>query len=262
MKALIEIEKLLIGYGSKGSGCAIMAPISTTVFEGEFICLIGENGKGKSTLLKTLSGNLNPLAGSVIINGSPLESYDNNELATQLSLVLTDKITIGLITVFDLVAFGRYPFTNWLANLSKEDKQIVNDSLVACGIEGLANRYFSNLSDGEKQKVLIARAIAQQTPIIILDEPLNHLDLINKVEIFSLLQKLCKTTNKTIIISTHQVELALQAADRLWLITNDYQLTVTTTDEAITNKLFDKAFKSDKVIFDSISRTFQLNTNL
>lgn len=262
MKELINIDKLLIGYGPKNEGCAIMAPISTVVYEGEFICLIGENGKGKSTLLKTLSGNLEALSGMVTINGRNLSDYDNQELSTQLSLVLTDKLSIGLITVFDLVAFGRYPFTNWLAKISKKDDSIITESLKACGIEGLANRYFGNLSDGEKQKVLIARAIAQQTPIIILDEPLNHLDLINKVEIFSLLQQLCRTTNKTIIISTHQVELALQAADQLWLITNDHQLSVSTPDDAITKGVFDKAFKSDKVTFDKQSKTFQLRTNL
>tara|TARA_R110002049_G_scaffold216946_3_gene388379 strand:- start:762 stop:1550 length:789 start_codon:yes stop_codon:yes gene_type:complete len=260
MKKLIKIENLLVGYGNKNSGCAIMAPLSTEVGEGEFICLIGENGKGKSTLLKTISGNLQPLAGEVIINDKKLIDYDNHSLAAQLSLVLTDKISIGLITVFDLVAFGRYPFTNWLANLTENDKYIIDDALKVCGIKELANRYFNNLSDGEKQKVLIARAITQQTPIIILDEPLNHLDLINKVEIFSLLKKLCKAVNKTIIISTHQVELALQAADRLWLITNDHKLSVSTPDEAIASGLFDRAFKSDKVIFDAKSKTFQLKS--
>ncbi len=262
MKERIKIENLLIGYGSRANGCAIMAPISTEVNDGEFICLIGENGKGKSTLLKTLAGNLPPLSGEVLINGNALSSYNNQALAKELSLVLTDKISIGLITVFDLVAFGRYPFTNWMASLSSVDKAIIDDALKVCGVEGLANRYFSNLSDGEKQKVLIARAIAQQTPIVLLDEPLNHLDLINKVEIFCLLQNLCKTSGKTIIISTHQIELALQAADRLWLITNDYKLSISSPDEAISSGLFEKAFKSDKVVFDSSSKTFLLKSSI
>ncbi len=262
MDALIHIKELLIGYGSQSSGCAIMAPISTSVNRGEFICLIGENGMGKSTLLKTLSGNLKQLSGTIAINRKPIEAYDSQELSTQMSLVLTDKVAIGLITVFDLVAFGRYPFTNWLAKLSCHDCEIINKAIELCGIDHLADRYFSNLSDGEKQKVLIARAIAQQTPIILLDEPLNHLDLINKVEIFSLLQRLSKTTNTTIIISTHQVELALQAADKLWLISNEHHLKIATPDEAVSSGLFNKAFKSDQVIFDPKTRTFQLKSNL
>jgi iron complex transport system ATP-binding protein len=261
MSEIISIDKLLIGYGSKSSGCAIMAPITTTVNRGEFICLIGENGMGKSTLLKTLSGNIKPLSGMIKINRKFIEDFDSQELSTQLSLVLTDKITIGLITVFDLVAFGRYPFTNWIAKLSSYDRKVVSEAIDLCGIAHLSDRYFSNLSDGEKQKVLIARAIAQQTPLILLDEPLNHLDLINKVEIFSLLQRLSKTINSTIIISTHQVELALQAADKLWLITNEHQLEVATPDEAVNSGLFNKAFKSEQVIFDPITRTFQLKSN-
>jgi iron complex transport system ATP-binding protein len=257
---VIQLKSTLVGYGHKNGACPIMAPIDVTVLEGEFVCLIGENGKGKSTVLKSISGEIPIISGEILINGNLLSTISTQDLAAQMSLVLTDRIQIGLITVLDLVAFGRYPFTNWLAKMTQKDNQIVHEALESCGVYQLKDRYYSNLSDGEKQKVAIARAIAQQTPLILLDEPLNHLDLINKAEIFSLLKRLCAEQNKTIVISTHQVELALQAADKIWLINSNNQLVETTPDDAIKNRLFEQAFSSDKVRFDPISRTFQLKT--
>ncbi|MBR9833325.1 ABC transporter ATP-binding protein [bacterium] len=259
MKApVIQLKSALVGYGHREGACPIMSPINVSVKEGEFICLIGENGKGKSTVLKSISGEIPYLSGEVLINGKLLPSISASELAEQMSLVLTDRIQIGMITVGELVAFGRYPFTNWLAKMTPLDLQIVHDAMESCGVLNLKDRYYSNLSDGEKQKVAIARALAQQTPLILLDEPLNHLDLINKAEIFSLLKRLCVDFKKTIVISTHQVELALQAADKIWLINGKHQLIETTPEAAIENHLFEEAFISDKVKFDPLTKTFQL----
>jgi iron complex transport system ATP-binding protein len=259
---VIQLKSALVGYGHQKGACPIMSPINVTVSEGEFICLIGENGMGKSTLLKSISGEIPILSGEILINGHLLSTISTRDLSAQMSLVLTDRMQIGLISVLDLVAFGRYPFTNWLAKMTEKDNQIVHEAMESCGVLHLKDRFYSNLSDGEKQKVSIARAIAQQTPLILLDEPLNHLDLINKAEIFSLLMRLCAEQNKTIVISTHQVELALQAADKIWLINSNHQLIETTPDDAIKNQLFEQAFISDKVRFDPISRTFQLKTTL
>ncbi len=261
MDKAINIQDLLIGYGSGSNSCAILAPISATVSKGELICLIGENGKGKSTLIKTISNNLKPISGKISILSKDISKYNSRELASCISLVLADRISIGMISVYDLVAFGRYPFTNWLAKINQRDQQIINESLEDCGITHLSQRFFSNLSDGEKQKVLIARAIAQQTPIIILDEPLNHLDLINKAEIFSLLKRLCTDKGKAIILSTHQIDLALQASDKIWLINHQNQLIETTAKKAVKDRLFENSFVSDKVKFDAATLTFKLKTN-
>lgn len=261
MEKVIELNKLLIGYGNGSKSCAILAPISASIKKGELVCLIGENGKGKSTLIKTISNQLKAISGKITLLSKNIKNYSNRELSHCISLVLTDNVNIGLISVHDFVAFGRYPFTNWLAKLNQKDKEIVIEAIDLCGIAHLTKRFFNHLSDGEKQKVLIARAIAQQTPIIILDEPLNHLDLINKAEIFSLLKSLCAEKQKSIILSTHQIDLALQAADKIWLINNENQLIETDAHKAVNDRLFESSFVSSKVEFDSTSLTFKLKPN-
>ncbi|MBN1279388.1 MAG: ABC transporter ATP-binding protein [Chlorobiaceae bacterium] len=185
---------------------------------GELICLLGPNGSGKSTLMRTLAGVQKPLGGSVLLKGSDVGRLHPKETAKLLSLVLTERVTTGNMSVYALVALGRYPYTGWMGKLAPEDEVIVRHAIETTGTSRFAHRHIGDLSDGERQKVMIARAIAQDTPIILLDEPTAHLDLPNRLEIIRLLKTLAMEQRKAVVLSTHELDLALQAADRIWLM--------------------------------------------
>ena len=214
----IRLTGLSIGYRGKHSVKCVADDISQAIHSGELTCLLGENGAGKSTLLRTLSGFLSPLAGEISILGRPLSSYKERELATVIGVVLTEKNNLQNMTVRELVGMGRSPYTGFWGRLSADDRRKVDDALSLVGIAALSNRMVQTLSDGERQKVMIAKALAQETPIIFLDEPTAFLDYPSKVEILHLLHRLSREMHKTIFLSTHDLELALQIADRLWLM--------------------------------------------
>jgi iron complex transport system ATP-binding protein len=214
----IRISGLSIGYTGKHGVKMVSEGISDTLRNGELTCLLGENGAGKSTLLRTLSGFLPPLSGEIFIMGKPLKSYKEKELATVIGVVLTEKNNLQNMTVEELVGMGRSPYTGFWGRLSAEDRQKVMSSLDMVGIPSLRDRLVQTLSDGERQKVMIAKALAQETPIIFLDEPTAFLDYPSKVEILHLLRRLSREMQKTIFLSTHDLELALQIADQLWLM--------------------------------------------
>ena len=188
---------------------------------GELTCLIGANGAGKSTLLKTLVGFLPKLGGSIYIKGKEISGYDQKEMSRLVGVVLTTRPEAMNMTVEDIVSLGRTPYTGFWGRLNADDKRIVAESMGQVGISGLARRTASTLSDGERQKMMIAKALAQQTPIILLDEPTAFLDYPSKVETMLLLARLSHDTGKTIFMSTHDLELALQTADTLWLMAGD-----------------------------------------
>ena len=215
----IRIEGLSIGYRGKHSVKVVAEGISDSIRSGELTCLLGENGAGKSTLLRTLSGFLPPLAGDISLLGKPLASYRERELATVVGVVLTEKNNLQNMTVAELVGMGRSPYTGFWGRLSAADRRKVDDSLSLVGIAPLRDRMVQTLSDGERQKVMIAKALAQETPIIFLDEPTAFLDYPSKVEILHLLHRLSRDMGKTIFLSTHDLELALRVADRVWLMT-------------------------------------------
>ena len=215
----IRIEGLSIGYRGKHSIKVVAEGISDSICSGELTCLLGENGAGKSTLLRTLSGFLPPLAGEISLLGKPLASYRERELATVVGVVLTEKNNLQNMTVAELVGMGRSPYTGFWGRLSAADRRKVDDSLSLVGIAPLRDRMVQTLSDGERQKVMIAKALAQETPIIFLDEPTAFLDYPSKVEILHLLHRLSRDMGKTIFLSTHDLELALRVADRVWLMT-------------------------------------------
>ena len=215
----IRIEGLSIGYRGKHSVKVVAEGISDSICSGELTCLLGENGAGKSTLLRTLSGFLPPLAGEISLLGKPLASYRERELATVVGVVLTEKNNLQNMTVAELVGMGRSPYTGFWGRLSAADRRKVDDSLSLVGIAPLRDRMVQTLSDGERQKVMIAKALAQETPIIFLDEPTAFLDYPSKVEILHLLHRLSRDMGKTIFLSTHDLELALRVADRVWLMT-------------------------------------------
>ena len=214
----IRLSNLAIGYPGKHSVKIVAEGISESLQSGELTCLIGENGAGKSTLLRTLSGFLPALSGEISIMGKPLRAYREKELATVIGVVLTEKTNLQNMTVAELVGMGRSPYTGFWGRLSAKDRQKVDEALSLVGIGWLRERMVQTLSDGERQKVMIAKALAQETPIIFLDEPTAFLDYPSKVEILHLLHRLSQEMGKTIFLSTHDLELALRVADRVWLM--------------------------------------------
>ena len=216
---MINIDNLSIGYCVKGGNKTVAEGLTVSLPEGRLTCLIGYNGAGKSTLLRTLAGFQPKLGGNIYIGGREISDYSGRELSRTVSVVLTSKPDVMNMTVREIVALGRTPYTGYWGTLGDEDRRIVDDSMRQVGIDRLAERMSGTLSDGERQKMMIAKALAQQTPLIILDEPTAFLDYPSKVETMLLLVRLCRDTGKTIFMSTHDLELALQTADMLWLMT-------------------------------------------
>ena len=214
-KEMILLKKLSIGYRQKTDSRKVLKDINLSIFSGELVCLLGPNGIGKSTLLRTLSGLLPKLSGTIMINGRALEEYSEKELSKQVGVVLTDHPQLRNMRVEELVALGRSPYTNFFGGLSSEDKVFVDEAISLVGIDKLRGRMIRELSDGERQKVMIARALAQQTPVIILDEPTAFLDFPSKVEVMKLLRNLAHDMHKTILLSTHDLDLAVRLADTL-----------------------------------------------
>jgi len=251
MEGLINISNLTIGYQK----CAIINDISAVAMPNEMICIIGRNGQGKSTLIKTLCKLLSPISGSVAINENDLFKLNDNEFSKLISVVLTSKISIYNTSVKEFVAYGRYPHTNWIGKLTDNDQAIIDNAITLCDINHLINRDFDSLSDGEKQKVNIARAIAQQTPIIILDEPTAHLDLVNNIEIFKLLQRLAHQHHKTILFSTHYIEMALQLSDKIWVV-NNRTFYANTPKKAIEDGIIESLFDNTSIKYDVEKNSF------
>ena len=230
---MIALKDLTIGYAQKNNTKVVASHINATLHSGRLTCLIGANGIGKSTLLRTLSAFQPPLSGEIFITAEPsgaglprspespvsLSTLTDKQLSRLIGVVLTEKPDVQNMTVFELTGLGRSPYTGFWGRLQEEDKEVVRESLRLVGIESLQDRLIQTLSDGERQKTMIAKALAQQTPVIYLDEPTAFLDYPSKVEMLTLLRHLARETQKTIFLSTHDMELALQIADELWLMT-------------------------------------------
>jgi len=219
----IELRKLSIGYRAKGNEKVVAQGISAALRPGELTCLLGQNGIGKSTLLRTLSAFQHALEGDILITDKKgteqhLTELTDKELSRHVGVVLTEKPDVRNMTARELVELGRSPYTGFWGGLRAEDKEVVSEALCLVGIESLAERQVHTLSDGERQKVMIAKALAQQTPVIFLDEPTAFLDFPSKVDMMQLLGRLAHEQQKTIFLSTHDVELALQTADCIWVM--------------------------------------------
>lgn len=208
----ITLEQLSVGY--KGFP-PVVSNINVEIKSGELTCLIGSNGIGKSTLLKTLTGFLPKLSGRLLLDGRDINMLSQRERAKYISIVLTYKSDVQNLSVTEMVGMGRMPYTGFWGKLNTSDQTIVAEAIEMVGLEHLKNRMIQTLSDGERQKVMIAKALAQQTPVILLDEPTSFLDFPSKVEMLQLLHRLAKETNKVVFLSTHDLELALRIADRL-----------------------------------------------
>lgn len=254
----IELNNLSTGYIVKKDQKIVSQDITATIYGGELTCLLGANGIGKSTLLRTLSGFQPKLSGDVNILGKEIELYSEKELSTLLGVVLTEKCDIKNMSVRELVGLGRSPYTGFWGTLSQNDKTIVEQSISMVKIENLADRMLHTLSDGERQKAMIAKALAQQTPIIFLDEPTAFLDFPSKVEMMQLLHRLSRETGKTIFLSTHDLELALQIADKIWLIDQQSEVSIGTPEDlALTGKL-SSFFARKGIIFDMETGLFRI----
>lgn len=211
---ILKATDLIIGYKDK----AILPPINVTLEEGALVALIGPNGSGKSTLFKTLIGNLKPIGGSVRLYDKDISSYSPKDKASMIGIVLTERPDDMFLKVFDVVATGRCPYTNFFGKINNEDLNIVKESLEIVGIINLIDRYFNTLSDGEKQKVMIAKTLAQNTPIIFMDEPTAFIDYPSKIDLLSLMKRLAIEQKKTIVFSSHDLELLLRFTDDIWMI--------------------------------------------
>ena len=250
----IQLYILSIGYGKH----TVVSDINATLNSGRLTCLLGRNGVGKSTLLRTLAGFIPPIAGEIYIQGTPLERLSYLELAEKISVVLTERMDIRNLTTTELVGLGRTPYTGFWGVLSDEDRKIVSNAMQLVGIEQLAERNVSSLSDGERQKVMMAKALAQQTPIIILDEPTAFLDFQSKVDTLRLLAQLAHELDKTVFLSIHDIELALQITDEIWLLDNQQKLHTGTTKQLIEDGTLHNFIENEHIRFDADDRVVRL----
>jgi len=252
MKTL-STQNLSIGYRKNKTPFVVLSGINVELHAGEVVCLIGTNGCGKSTLLRSLSGLQKPLAGNVFIGEKDFLKLPNAEKALCMGLVLTEQISVGKMTVEQIVSLGRFPHTDWLGKFSEKDAKKVHESIALVHLQHKTGEFFDELSDGEKQRVMIAKALAQDTPIILLDEPTAHLDLPNRVEAMLLLRKLAEQTGKSILLSTHDLDIALQTANRIWLMTHE-KIISELPEELVTSGNLQRVFQNKSIQFDEKGR--------
>lgn len=253
---IIQASRLSIGYASG----QVAGPLHLALQAGEFVCLLGSNGSGKSTLLRTLAGLQPALGGELLLQGRPAGKTGPAGIAKIISLVLTDRLVSGNLDVYTLIALGRYPHTGWFGTLDENDKKIIQQAIAAAGVEKFVERKFDRLSDGEAQKVMLARALAQDTPLIMLDEPTAHVDLPGRIRLMKLLHGLSRERGKAIVISTHELDLALQVADRIWLLLADGTLQSGTPEDLVLNGTFEAAFNRQGLVFDRATGRFPVHT--
>jgi iron complex transport system ATP-binding protein len=234
---LIETHQLTVGYGGS-SAHVLFEHLNLTLNRGELVCFMGPNGIGKSTLIRTLAGLQKPLSGEILYN-----KERHVELEKFLSVVLTDKPSAGYLTAEELVSFGRYPYLNWLVETGPAHLQVIEQAMAVTHTLDLRHRRISELSDGQFQLVMIARALTQQTPLMLLDEPTAHLDLNNRVDIMNLLKKIARELHKGILIATHELDLALQTADTVWLAGKNKEIITGIPEDLVLRGVFDDIFR-------------------
>ena len=236
---VLSTENLSIGYELHKP---VLSNLNLSLRKGTLVSFMGPNGVGKTTLLRTLAGLMNPLGGKIWIHKKEISDYSPNLLAKTISVVLTDPIQAGSLNVNDLVSMGRYPYTSWFLNFSESDIEKVEHAILSVQLDDLKTRKINELSDGQMQKVLIARALAQDGEIMILDEPNSHLDLNNRIEIMRILRRMCRQTGKSILVATHELDLALQTSDWLWLATRAGKIIDGIPEDLVLNNSFDEVF--------------------
>lgn len=255
-EGIITAEGLSIGYRQGRQGTKVVqAGLSFVLERSTLTCLLGLNGSGKSTLLRTLAGSQPPLSGEIRLDRKPFGGYSVQELSRMIGLVLTDKTYAGGLRVRELVALGRHPYSGFFGLLNDEDYAIVDRSLAQVGVSHKADNYIAELSDGERQKVMIAKALAQECPVILLDEPSAFLDVVSRIEVMHLLRELA-AQGKTVLVSSHDMEQALQLSDRLWLLDKEHGLKAGRTAELIDSGAIDRYFRRGDITFDAKTLRF------
>lgn len=251
-EVLLSAKNITVGYTNEKTTYTLFENITLELRAGELVCFMGANGVGKSTLIRTLAGLQKPLSAATIAGSVPVSPYSAHKkgIAGQaregldgIAVVLTDRINAVNMTVYELVTYGRYPYLDWNVTLHEHDITIINNAISLTHIDHLKNKKLFELSDGQLQLVMIARALAQDTAVILLDEPTAHLDLNNRVEIMNLLRTLSRTLGKAILVATHELDLALQTADLIWLATRDHQIITGIPEDLVLNGSFDQTFQ-------------------
>jgi iron complex transport system ATP-binding protein len=241
---------LLLGYSQEGVRKPLLENLNFQLVAGELTCLLGPNGVGKSTLIKAILGELSPWEGQLLLEQKPLSSYSIQDRAKHIAVVLTDPIFPGNLTVGQLVALGRTPHTNWLGKLDNTDRALVEKALADTRIGYLRDARLGELSDGQRQKAMIARALAQDGSVIVLDEPTAHLDLVNRLEIMSLLREISRSQAKAILVVTHDLDIALETADRFWILNCGIPLLSGTPEDLVLSGQIQALFPSDRYQFN------------
>lgn len=252
----LRTENLSVGYPMRKKTLVILSEISLKLDTPKLIGIIGKNGAGKSTLLRTLAGLQEVLEGKIFLEDVEISKISSNHWAKNVAVVLTELPSDSIFTAYEIIAMGRQVYTNWLDKLTLVDEQIIENAIKITNVEKLIHKHFNELSDGQKQKIMITRALAQNTPIIMLDEPTVHLDVNHSMEIFLLFQKLVKEHQKTILLTTHEISLSTQLCDELWLIDQNKML-IDSTENILKNHLISKIFDTNIVRFNEKSGNFE-----
>ena len=255
MTSVITAENLTVGYDRK----TVVENVNISGIKGQLICLLGPNGAGKTTILRTLTGLLSPVKGTVYISGNNVLQTNKDELAKKMAIVLTEQMSLGFMTAFEIAAMGRYPHTNHFGKLSLHDIKITEDALKSVDAYKLKDRYFSQLSDGEKQKVMIARALVQQPMLIVLDEPTSHLDVKHKVEVLKILQKLCSDKGITVVLSLHDIDLAIKACQTVLLIQHGKITAQGTPEEVISDGTIQKLYEIEGAHYNELMGSLEFD---
>lgn len=257
--SILSAKDLTVGYRKGNSTSPVISGLNLSLSRGKLVALIGANGIGKSTLLRTLVGNQPPLEGEVSISGIRIGEISRKDLSLLLGIVNTERTQAGALTVREVVSLGRQPYTGFLGILSKNDKSIVEKAMQDAGIIHKASNFLAELSDGERQKVMIAKALAQCTPIIILDEPTAFLDVASRMETMLLLHNLAHKQNKAVLLSSHDLSQSMMLADELWVVTNDQKIISGNTEDVVLSGAMDSIFASSIISFDLLQGDFCIN---
>ncbi len=254
-KVVLHAEELSVGYKIRNKYDCVLGSINLTLERGKLIAMVGANGVGKSTLIRTLTGIQMPLEGQIFVNQKNIKQFDSLALAKEMSLVLTEKLPPSNLTVYELIALGRQPYTNWIGNLSPFDRQKIDKAIHLTQTQNLLQKRHYEISDGQLQIVMIARALAQDTELIVLDEPTTHLDLQHKVSLFKLLQKLSHEAGKCILFSTHDIDMAIQLSDEIIVISKGKCIQDQPCN-LISDGVFTDLFDDKSITFDATKGKF------
>jgi iron complex transport system ATP-binding protein len=258
MDTILQTQDLAIGYRNRSQQNILAQHLNLNLHRGELVCLLGLNGIGKTTLVRTLAGMLPPLNGQIVVCGSPITSYTALQLARRVAVVTTERINVGILDAYTLVSLGRFPYTDWQGHLTSADHRIIHWALQTADAEQFSSRNVSELSDGERQKVMIARALAQEPDLLLLDEPTAFLDLPHRIEMMRILQHLADHMERAVLVTTHDLDLALHTADRLWIMAPDGSMHDGSPEDLVLQEVFARSFANHGVQFEPETGGFKL----